>query len=94
MRDSELFVDLRFGVGQRAVVFQSGETLGPLAVRRGKLKSESENSQSCLASLGLPLPPRPEGRAKRGVSKDASGSQPVVLTGAFFEVPRVRGASE
>ena len=31
MRDGELFVDLRFGFAQRPAVFQSGETLGPLA---------------------------------------------------------------
>jgi hypothetical protein len=39
MRDRERFVDVRFGFAQGLAVFQSGETLGPLALRRHKLKS-------------------------------------------------------
>jgi len=35
------------------------------------------------------LPPRPEGRAKRGVSKDApGGAGPAAPNGAFFEAAK------
>jgi hypothetical protein len=62
--------------------FSLGGDAWPLALRRRELKSgEGDRSFPRLFGSLYPggaacqSPPRPEGRAKRGVSKDASGAR-------------------